>query len=206
VAWTRRRLLALALLPALASAAPPGGPAANDLAEEARARAYFTDTELLDQDGERVRFYGDVVAGRVVCLSFLFTRCVEACPLIAQKLNRVRLALGDRFGRDVSFASISVDPDFDTPQALRRFADRQRALHPGWRFLTGPRASVRTVLTRLGDHSTAFVAGNARTRHWVKVRPDAPPEAVAALLRQLADEAPRPAEPASPTAPADATR
>ena len=57
-----------------------------------------------------------------------------------------------------------------------------------------------------GDHSTAFVAGNARTRHWVKVRPDAPPEAVAALLRQLVDEAPRPAEPASPTAPAAGTR
>jgi protein SCO1/2 len=188
-------LLLLALLPAPATAAPPDAPEAGDRAEEARARAYFTDTELVDQDGRRVRFYGDVVAGRVVCLSFLFTRCVEACPLIAQKLNQVRLALGDRFGREVSFASISVDPDFDTPQALRRFAERQRALHPGWSFLTGPRANVRAVLSRLGawvdspgDHSTAFVAGNTRTRHWTKVRPDAPPTAVAQILRQLAEE------------------
>jgi protein SCO1 len=207
VARARRRFLALCLVPALASGAAQGGPGADEV-EEARARAYFTDTELLTQDGKPVRFYSDVVKGRVVCLSFIFSRCVEACPLIAQKLNQVRRELGDRFGRDVSFASISVDPGFDTPRELRRFAERQRAVHPAWTFLTGAKANVEAVLRRLGawpdepgDHSTAFVAGNARTRHWIKVRPDAPPEAVAALLRQLADEAPRPVERASAAAP-----
>lgn len=181
------------------AAAPAGTPAArgagSEADQEARARSYFTDTELLTQDGRTVRFYSDVVKGKVVCLSFIFTRCVEACPLIAQKLNRVRQELGAGFGEGIQFVSISVDPDFDTPQELRRFAERQQAIHPGWIFLTGKKANVQAVLKKLGqwvdepgDHSTAFLAGNARTRHWTKVRPDAPPSAVAQILRQLADE------------------
>jgi protein SCO1 len=188
-------LALLAALPARAIEAPAAQP--DDAREEARARSYFTDTELVTQDGKPVRFYSDLVSGKVVCFSFIFTRCVEACPLIAQKLNRVRAELGDRFGKDVFFVSFSVDPEFDTPLALRRFADKQRALHPGWTFLTGPRGQVQAVLTKLGawvdepgDHSTAFIAGNARTRHWIKIRPDASPSAVAETLRQLADEVP----------------
>lgn len=186
-----RTAVALCLLPVLAAAEP----AATEAGKEAKARAYFTDTELLTREGKPVRFYTDVVKGRVVCLSFIFSRCIEACPLIAQKLNRVRQELGERFGRDIQFVSISVDPDFDTPQEMQRFAEKQKAVHPGWTFLTGPKPSVQTVLKKLGewvdspgDHSTAFVAGNARTRHWTKIRPDAPPSAVALILRQLADE------------------
>ncbi|HET9594538.1 MAG TPA: SCO family protein [Anaeromyxobacteraceae bacterium] len=209
--WSRGLLLALSLAPALEAQAQRSAPEEVEAAEEARARSYFTDTELLDQDGRPVRFFSDAVKGRVVCLSFVFSRCSGACPLLAQKLNRVRQDLGDRFGRDVFFVSISVDPGFDTPQQLRRFAERQQALHPGWTFLTGTRAAVQTVLTKLGawveepgDHSTAFIAGNARTRHWTKVRPDLPPGAVAEILRQLADEAPpaeKPVSAATPSAP-----
>jgi protein SCO1 len=186
--------IAACLLPALAAA--EGG--ASEAEKEAKARAYFTDTELVTQAGKRVRFYSDVVQGKVVCLSFIFSRCIEACPLIAQKLNRVRQELGERFGRDVEFVSISVDPDFDTPQEMQRFAEKQKAVHPHWTFLTGPKANVQAVLRKLGewsdnpgDHSTAFVAGNARTRHWTKIRPEAPPQAVAETLRQLADEVPK---------------
>jgi len=203
---TRAPLLALLLSAALpaTAASPPASPP-TEAEKEAKALAWFTDTELIDQDGRKVRFYSDVVKGRVVCLSFIFTRCVEACPLIAQKLNRVRRDLGERFGTDVHFVSFSVDPDFDTPQELRRFAAKQQAIHPGWTFLTGSKANLKAVLSRFGEwvdepgnHTTAFVAGNARTRHWTKVRPDAPPQAVALVLRQLADEAAPPA--ASPAA------
>ncbi|HEY6612371.1 MAG TPA: SCO family protein, partial [Pseudomonas sp.] len=58
------------------------------------ARSYFTDTELLNQDGETVRFYSDVLAGRVVLLNVIFTSCEDACPLITRKLTEVRKALG----------------------------------------------------------------------------------------------------------------
>jgi protein SCO1 len=188
-------LAAVAL--ALAAAAPPALAEPDEAAREERARTYFTDTVLVDQDGREVRFYTDVLKGRTVCLSFQFTECKEACPLIMAKLVRVRRDLGEAFGKEVHFVVLSVDPDHDTPEAFRKFAKVHGAEGPGWTFLTGPRASLATVLGKLGgwvedpsDHTTAFVAGNSRTRHWTKVRPDVPPQGVAQLLRDLAAEQP----------------
>ena len=198
---------ALAGALALALAGHPAAVARDDAAGEERARAYFTDTVLVDQHGQERRFYSDVLQGRTVCLSFQFTRCTEACPLIMAKLGRVRRDLGEAFGRDIHFVVLSVDPEHDTPEDLLRFAKVHGAEGEGWTFLTGPKASLATVLGKLGawvedpsDHTTAFVAGNVRTRHWTKVRPDAPPQAVAELLRGLA------AEPAGATATAPAAR
>ncbi len=184
---------------------------------EAKARAYFTDTALVDQDGEPRRFYDEVLRDRTVLMSFVFTTCLDACPLIVKKLNAVRAELGERFGREVRFVSLSVDPEQDTPAALREFARKQGALHEGWTFLTGEKGDVKTVLGRLGqfvedpsDHFTGFIAANVRTGHWTKVRPDMPAAAVADLMRRLADEqAPAPATATAPTAragPAEARR
>lgn len=196
---SRALAAALALLaagPGLAADGAAPDPAA-EAAREEKARAWFTDTVLTDQAGREVRFYADVLRGRTVCLSFQFTECREACPLIMARLGKVRRELGEAFGRDVHFVVLSVDPEHDTPEALRRFAKVHAAEEPGWTYLTGSRAAMKAVLSRLGtwvedpsDHTTAFVAGNARTRHWTKVRPDLPPVAVAELLRELAEERP----------------
>jgi cytochrome oxidase Cu insertion factor (SCO1/SenC/PrrC family) len=110
-------------------------------------------------------------------------------------MNAVRRGLGDRFGREVRFVSISVDPEFDTPQEMRRFAEKQEASAPGWTWLTGKKADVDRVLAKLGeatespgDHSTGFLAANVRTGHWTRIRPDTPTAAVTERVRDLADE------------------
>jgi cytochrome oxidase Cu insertion factor (SCO1/SenC/PrrC family) len=176
-----------------ATAIPPAGGASPE-ARRAKARAYFTDTALLDQDGRRVRFFGDVLDGNVVVVSFIFTRCSGACPLMARKLNGVRRALGDEFPQ-VTFVSLSVDPDHDGPAELARFAEVQEARYPNWRFLTGRKEDVSLVAKRLGewpeepgDHTTAFLAGNVRTGHWTKIRPDMPAAGIAETLRRLVAE------------------
>lgn len=196
-------LTGLALLPpvttgaaAEAPAAPQASsPPASQAAKEAKARAYFGDTLLVDQAGRQVRFYSDVLAGKVVCIAFIFTQCNDACPLMMAKLNRIKASLGERFPRDVEFVALSIDPANDTPAELARFARKHGATGPGWTFLTGAKADLQQVAGRFGSwpespdqHTTAFVAGNVRTRHWTKVRPDAPPQAVAETLRNLADE------------------
>jgi protein SCO1 len=192
---------ALAVGEARAAGAPPAtAPSAatavkgSPEARRAKARDYFTDTPLVNQDGKPVRFFSDVLDGNVVLVSFVFTRCVGACPLICQKLNGVRRALGDRFG-EFRFVSLSVDPDFDTPAELTYFAKKQEARYPNWTFLGGEKANVSLVGKKLGewpeepgDHTTAFLAGNVRTGHWTKIRPDMPAATIADTLRRLADE------------------
>lgn len=187
-----------ALLPALcalALSAAPTAPAATSADPEAKARDWFTDTVLVDQDGKQVRFYSDVLANKVVAIDFIFTQCDMACPLLTEKLNRVREEVGPLFGKEVFFVSISMDPEFDTPQELTKFAKKHSGLRPGWTWLTGKKADVELVVKRLGEwvddkeaHSTEFIVGNSRTRHWMKVRPDAPPTVTSLKLKALVEE------------------
>lgn len=157
------------------------------------ARSYFTDTLLLNQDGQEVRFYSDVLAGRVVLLNVIFTSCEDACPLITRKLKEVRDALGEDASR-VHFVSLSSDPEHDSPQALKAYARKHSADDPNWTFLTGPKDQLDVVLGRLGqlsrspqEHSTQLIAGDVATKRWSKIRPDAPVQAIAQRLQLLSE-------------------
>lgn len=163
--------------------------------DEQTTRSYFTDLPLLTQEGRTVRFYTDVLKDRVVLLSFIYTTCKDACPLIMNKLRQIKDRLGEGFGKQIFFVSLSVDPARDTPQALAQYAKQQKAEHPGWVLLTGEKQNIETILRKLGQfsetpetHSTMFLAGNVKTRHWAKISPAATVPAIVFRLQDLASE------------------
>jgi protein SCO1/2 len=183
---TIRQAALVAVLLAFPATADPAGERVQ------KQRAYFTDTELVTQDGARVRFFSDVLRDQVVVIHFIFTHCADSCPLLTQKLVQAKAKLGDALGHGVRFVSISVDPSRDGPSQLRAFAKKQGALHPGWTFLSGDKGRIELVRKKLGeissspsDHSTAFIAGNTRTGRWTRLRPDTPPELIAAEVQRL---------------------
>jgi cytochrome oxidase Cu insertion factor (SCO1/SenC/PrrC family) len=172
-------------------ASPPGARAAAQLPD---ARNYFTDLPLKTQDGRDVRFYSDVLAGRTVVINVIYTSCKDACPMITARLNEVRSLLGEKAAAQVHFVSISSDPERDTPKALKRFAQENKADVPNWTFLTGSKANIDHILKKLGQfneevtaHSTLLIAGNVPQKRWTKIRPEAPPPAVAERVRVLID-------------------
>jgi protein SCO1 len=180
-------LAILVSAPALAADAPA---AASPPSE--RARDYFGDHVLTDQDGKPHRFYSDLLHGRVVLINVIFTNCPSACPMMTERLKLVRKRLGPEFGEDIHFLSLSVDPARDTPEAMKRFAQRHGVDEPGWRFLVADAKVMQALLSRLGqwtdspeDHTTLLIAGNAAKAHWAKLRPDASPEHIAAELERL---------------------
>lgn len=157
------------------------------------AQTWFTDTVLKDQNGRELRFYSDVLKDKVVMLNVIFTHCNDACPLITRKLREVREAMGPELAGQVTFVSISSDPLNDTPEALKAFAKKQGVDGPNWLFLTGDKANVDLVLGRLGQflpspeqHSTQLIAGDVAGKRWSKIRPDAPPVAIAQRMQLLA--------------------
>lgn len=159
--------------------------------DEGEQRRYFTDTRLLDQDGREVRFYTDALRGKIVLISFIYTSCTDICPILMSNLSDVQNSLGDRFGKDVFFVSISVDPEDDTPEELKKYAGRFEA-KPGWTFLTGPKKDVDAVIRRFGefqedfeDHSMTFVLGDVKNARWSKMRGDQPPETVMPRILDL---------------------
>jgi cytochrome oxidase Cu insertion factor (SCO1/SenC/PrrC family) len=147
---------------------------------------------LTSQDDRPVRFYSDALKGKVVLMNFVFTQCGDACPLITAKLVRVKQELGELFGRDVRFVSLSIDPEHDRAEDLARFARKFEAVHPQWLFLGGEPANVQAVIKRLGaftpereSHSTAIIIGSTRQGRWRKVRPDASARLIAEQLRRF---------------------
>jgi protein SCO1 len=194
--WLKPAVLAaLALGAVLAPAAAPA-PALAPAPAEAQAdhrwgRDYFPNFEMQDQDGRRLRFYDDVIAGKVVSINFIYTACGDVCPLDTAQLRRVQQILGDRVGRDVHMVTISLNPTRDTPAQLRQFM-RTYGVGPGWTFLTGSAADVVTLQQRFGlrpaderslrEHDTSIIVGNERTAQWIKRSAYENPQLLADLL------------------------
>ena len=162
---------------------------------EAKAREYFTDLPVVDQNGRELRFYSDVLRGRTVLIDFIYTSCEDACPLATAKLNELRKTLGERFGEDVFFISFTVDPERDTPNHMKAFAAERDADVPGWLWLTGKPEDVNTIIKRFGQytsdiesHTAMMVAGNVPNQHWTKIPPMADSSQIALKLTRLAVE------------------
>jgi protein SCO1/2 len=137
-------------------------------------RNYFTDVELTNQNGEKMRLYSDLIAGKTVVINSFFSTCVGICPIMAATFTRIQNKLGDRLGRDVILISVSVDPETDTPARLRDYAKSMSA-KPGWYFLTGKRENVEQALAKLGlraaskeEHTSVMIIGNEPKGVWKK--------------------------------------
>jgi protein SCO1/2 len=152
--------------------AAPQQPAAPKT--ENNAQNYFTDTVLINQNGERVRFYTDLMKDKTVIIDTFFATCQASCLPMNRNLAQIQEGLGDRLGKDVNILSISVDPGVDTPTLLKAYAKKLNA-KPGWYFLTGDKESIEFILKKLGqfvddknDHLNIFLIGNNRTGLWKK--------------------------------------
>ena len=139
------------------------------------ARQYFTDVRLITQNGDSVRLYSDLLKDKVVVINAFFGSCTGSCPKMAGVLAGLQDRLGDHLGKDVFLLSFSVDPETDTPEKLKAYAERFHA-KPGWLYLTGDKDNVDLALAKLGqkvarkeDHLTIFIIGNDRTGRWKKV-------------------------------------
>ena len=132
------------------------------------------DTELLDQNGQKIHFYTDLVKGHTVAINFIFTTCTTICPPLGATFARVQQELGDKAGRDVRLISISVDPATDTPERLKAWGEKFHA-GEGWTFVTGNKSEVDDLLRALGassarreDHSPTVLIGNDAHGNWTR--------------------------------------
>lgn len=91
--------------------------------------------------------------GNVVAIAFLYTHCPDVCPLTAAQFRATQTMLGADAPR-VRFVAVSVDPEGDTPAAVRAFSASHN-LKDNWRYLIGPRAVLERVWASYGVGSFA---------------------------------------------------
>ena len=171
--WAVMMLILLVTGTSTVCAQEPAAPKPPDTTEN-KAQKYFTDTVLVNQNGERMRFYTDLMKDKTVIIDTFFATCQASCLPMNRNLAQIQEGLGDRLGTDVNILSISVDPGVDTPTLLKAYAKKLNA-KPGWFFLTGDQESIAFILKKLGqfvddknDHLNIFLIGNDRTGLWKK--------------------------------------
>lgn len=98
--------------------------------------------------------------GKVVAVSFIFTNCADVCPLLTVKLVGIQNQLGSAFGEDVFFVSITVDPEHDRPEVLKRYASAHGYNPAGWSFLTGSEDKIRRAARAYGVFHEKQSAGS----------------------------------------------
>jgi protein SCO1/2 len=178
--------------------AKPGQPAAvpAPAADAPAAQKYFTDVELINQNGERMRLYSDVLKNRVVVVNAFFATCQGSCLPMNRNLEKLQATFKERMGKDLYIVSISVDPTVDTPQALKEYAKKLNAA-PGRLFLTGKKENVDWALYKLGQyvaqreqHTNVFIIGNERTGLWKKAFGLAQPDELIKIVESVLDDKP----------------
>jgi protein SCO1/2 len=182
-----KRIL-LAGIAVLAAAALAPGAALSSLKAN-----YFPNLPVVNQDGKTLRFYDDVIKGRIVVVSFIYTNCSDLCPIETARLAEAKDRLGDAMGRDIFFVSMSVDPEHDTPDMLKAFADAFDA-GPGWQFLTGRPEDVKSISAKFGDrsgerglsdHRNEILIGNDATGNWERASPFADIDSLVLTIRLM---------------------
>ena len=139
---------------------------------------HFPNVELITQDGKKVRFYDDLIKGKVVALELIYTTCKYNCPLETARMVQLQKLLGDRVGKDVFFYSLTIDPEHDTPEVLKAYAEKYH-VGPGWTFLTGNSADIKLISKRLGldklptgndpdGHMPSLLIGNEASGIWMR--------------------------------------
>ena len=93
--------------------------------------------QLVNQNGQP--FGSAQLAGKIWIADFIYTTCPGPCPMISSRMSELQKPLEKS---DVRLVSFSVDPEKDTPQVLRGYAEKLQADPARWDFLTGPKSAI----------------------------------------------------------------
>jgi len=122
--------------------------AAERASRQAQLQRLAPNVSLMDQDGRKVRFYDDVLKGRQVVLSAMYSACEKLCPPTMRNLIDAREMLGDSAGK-LTFVTMTLTPLDDGPKQLLEYKQRY-GLGKDWMFLTGRPDQMEIIQASLG--------------------------------------------------------
>jgi len=197
-------MAALPLAGAVVGGADARKPAAGPVARSSRGFApplsgrdklrdrYFPNIELTTSEGEKVKFYDDLLKDKIVVLNLMYAKCDGICPTTTANLKQVRRLLRDQIDHEIFIYSLSLKPEQDSPAALKEYARMHGIKDPEWLFLTGRPDDVDLLRHKLGfadpnpevdrdksRHSGMLRYGNEPLAIWGTCQGSAEPEWIA---------------------------
>ena len=132
------------------------------------------DVTLLDRKAQPVQLRDALAADGPVMVNFIFTSCTAICPVMSSIFSQVPAKLGPD-AEKMRMISISIDPENDTPQELKAYAEKFKA-GARWQFLTGSLENIQTVQRAFdnyrGDkmnHEPLTYLRSAPGKPWVRI-------------------------------------
>lgn len=191
----KRNWLKWTMSGALAPLLTTHGPASA--AKQGPRSRYFPNVMVDTHEGGKLRFYDDLVQGKIVIFNMMYSVCTGICPGNTANLLRVQEILGNRVGKDIFMISMTLQPVFDTPNALRDYVKLYN-IRPGWTFLTGKPDEMESIRRKLGffnddpaidrklsNHTGMLRVGNERLDRWFMMPALSQPQQIAHAIRQL---------------------
>lgn len=120
-------------------------PADAPLATES---VYHTRTQLSDQEGRP--FELSSLRGSVVLATMFYASCTSVCPMLIAQLDRVVAALPNDARAQTHVLLVSLDPQRDDAESLKKLAERHKITDSHWHFLRTDSAGVREIAALLG--------------------------------------------------------
>jgi protein SCO1/2 len=139
-------------------------PSEAGLAAPGPLARHFPNVTLRTQDDREVRFYDDLIRGKLVLINFIYTNCDGICPGSTANLVALQKRLGDRLGRDVFIVSVCIDSARDTPSSMKSYAGHF-GTGPGWTFVTGAQEDVDLIRRKLGVYDPDDSRDRERSQH-----------------------------------------
>jgi len=141
--------------------------------KDSNQKFLIPNTKVLTQDGKQVEFYNDLIKGKKVLISFVFTTCRLTCPMVGRNFEKLQNQLGDKLGKDVSLITVSTDPLVDTPDVFKKWGEKFNR-REGWTLITGDEARISELLLILtgsprqieGRHTSLVILYDGTSENW----------------------------------------
>ncbi len=102
---------------------------------------------LINQDSTEVIFPENIL-GHITAMGFIYTNCPDICPMTTHNMYLTEKKLREEGIKDVKFVALSFDPDRDSPEVLKKFADIRELDFNSWTLLTGEKTTVNELMKR----------------------------------------------------------
>lgn len=142
--------------------------------QRAVVRYSLPSLQLTDSHGQAVDLAQLFDTDQPLAVNFIFTSCTTICPIMSATFAQAQRQLGVD-AREIQWISVSIDPEYDTPERLRAYAQQLDA-GPNWHFLTGNLSSIvalqKAFAVYRGDkmnHAPTTLLRAGRHQPWVRL-------------------------------------
>lgn len=146
--WVVYSFLAIAIISLAAAFMMPLPKRTTPTAPDAQPTSYFDAPQFVLQERHGSEVRTEDLTGRVWIASFVFTRCTTGCPAVTATMKELQNDLKLAESDDLRLVTFTVDPDNDTLDKLKKYAEAFHAHESKWLFLTGQEKVVRPLMQK----------------------------------------------------------